>query len=98
MTTVRQESWRTSVDNTNILEVEEVGPCLTLSASDHELRCNWEKKDLPAYKYWDPGNWHVSFRLGREPLNPCQTAVQTLGPFPRAELLTIKDLAHVYYY
>ena len=39
--TVRQESWRTSVDNTNILEVEEVGPCLSLLASDHELGCNW---------------------------------------------------------
>ena len=84
---VRQESWRTSVDNTNILEVEEVGPCLSLSASDHELGCDWKKKDLPAYKYWDPGNW---LRLGREPLDPCQTAVQTLGTFPKAESPPLK--------
>ena len=49
---VRQESWRTSVDNTNIFEVEEVDSCLSLLASDHELGCNWEKKDLPSYKYW----------------------------------------------
>ena len=76
--TMRQESWRTSVDNTNILEVEveEAGP--------HELGCNWwKKKDLPAYKYCGPGNWHVSCRMGREPLHPWLDC-QTLGPFPRA--------------
>ena len=55
----------------------------------------WVNKDLPAHKYWGPVNWYVSFS---EPLNPLQTAVQTLGPFPRAELLTIEDLAHMYYY
>ena len=58
----------------------------------------WEKKDPPAYKYWGPGNWLVSLSLGREPLDPWQTAVQTLGPFPRAELFPTKDLAHVYHY
>ena len=58
----------------------------------------WEKKDPPAYKYWGPGNWRVSLRLGCEPLHPWQAAVQTLGPFPRAESLLIKDLDHVYYH
>ena len=48
---VREESWRTSVDSRNILELEvdnrnililevhEVGLCLSLQASDHELGC-----------------------------------------------------------
>ena len=30
----------------------------------------WEMKDPPAYKYWDPGNWLVSYSLGCEPLDP----------------------------
>ena len=43
----------------------------------------WEAIDLPAYKYWGPGNWLVYFSLGREPLNPWRAAVQTHWTLPR---------------
>ena len=62
-------------------------------ASDHDFRCKWEKKDLPVFKYMGPGNWLMSFSLGAEPLDPWQTAVQPLDPFPGQNSYSSKILS-----